>query len=98
VRTWQVYHNGKVGLENVWKSVFQWNRRDYITAYFTQSELEASIIECYMMWSRMKSLAGSERKDGRHETAFYCRYCDLTMRNKNKFGEYLDSEECTEMD
>jgi hypothetical protein len=33
----------------VWKNVFHWNRCDYITVYFTQSELEVSIIEYYMM-------------------------------------------------
>jgi hypothetical protein len=49
----------------VWKSIFHWNWQPDITAYFTQTEVEVSIIECYLMWSRMESLAGSKRKDGR---------------------------------
>jgi hypothetical protein len=60
--------------------------------------VEASIIECYLMWSRTESLAGSKRKDGRQETPFYCRFYDITMRNKNRLGEHLDNGECTEMD
>jgi hypothetical protein len=63
-----------------------------------QTEVEANIIECYLMWSKMESLAGSKRKDGRQETPFYCRFCDMTMRNKNRLGEHLNSGECTEMD
>jgi hypothetical protein len=60
--------------------------------------VEASIIECYLMWSRTESLAGSKRKDGRQETPFYCCFCDMTMCNKNRLGEHLNSGECMGMD
>jgi hypothetical protein len=78
--------------------VFYWNNRDDIIAYYTQSELEASLIECSLLWSKSESRSEEGRKDGRQETPFYCRYCAMEMHNRNRLGEYLDSGECPHMD
>jgi hypothetical protein len=60
-----VYHPGKVGLESVWKCSFHWNRRDDIVSYYTQTELESSLIECNLLWSTTEAWSGAHYKDGK---------------------------------
>jgi hypothetical protein len=70
-----VYHPGKGGLESIWKCVFHWNRWDDIVSYYTQMELEASLIECSLRWSATEPWSGKHRKDERQEVPFICWYC-----------------------
>jgi hypothetical protein len=90
----QVYHLGKGGLESVWKCIFHWNHRDDIISYYTQTELEASLIKCSLLWNAIESRSEKHRKDNWHEIPFICRYYGVEMQNKNRLGNHLAYGKC----